>query len=114
VLVERDRDLGRVTVHRLDILRWQADELDIEVSVSKGTYIRTLAEDLGAALGCGAHLSALRRIASGPVVVADAITIDALQALTEAERDARLLPPDVLLAGWPAMALETDEAGRFL
>lgn len=112
--VEVERAPRRVTVHRLDILRWHADELDIEVSVSKGTYIRTLAEDLGAALGCGAHLIALRRMASGPVAVADAITIDALQALAEPEREARLLPPDLLLADWPALTLEADQAGRFL
>ena len=112
--IEIERAPRCVTIHRLDILRWQADELEIEVSVSKGTYIRTLAEDLGQALGCGAHLSALRRIASGSVTLADAITIEALQALSEAEREARLLPPDVLLAGWPALQLDAAEAGRFL
>ncbi|WP_428424045.1 tRNA pseudouridine(55) synthase TruB [Methylibium sp.] len=112
--VEIDRTPRRVTVHRLVILRWQADELDIEVTVSKGTYVRTLAEDLGAALGCGAHLSALRRTASGPVSLDDAITIDALQALEPGQREQRLLPPDVLLADWPAVPLAADEAARFL
>jgi tRNA pseudouridine55 synthase len=112
--VEVDRAPRRVTVHRLDILRWQCDDLDIEVTVSKGTYIRTLAEDLGRALGCGAHLTALRRTASGPVRIEDALTIDALTALEPAQREARLLPPDVLLSGWPALLLEPSEAGRFL
>jgi tRNA pseudouridine55 synthase len=88
--------------------------LTLDVVCSKGTYIRTLAEDLGAALGCGATLDALRRTASGPLAVDDAITITALQALPEAEREARLLNADVLLADWPAVRLPDDEAGRFL
>ncbi|WP_409072614.1 tRNA pseudouridine(55) synthase TruB [Methylibium sp. Pch-M] len=112
--VEVERTPRRVVIHRLDILRWHADELDIEVCVSKGTYIRTLAEDLGRALGCGAHLSALRRVASGPVRLDGAITIEALQALDPAQREQRLLPPDVLLADWPVVRLAADEAGRFL
>ncbi|MDP3614918.1 MAG: tRNA pseudouridine(55) synthase TruB, partial [Rubrivivax sp.] len=76
--------------------------------------IRTLAEDIGAALGCGAHLSALRRTGSGALRVQDSVSLEALQALSEAERDALLQPPDVLLAGWPAVHLPDDEAGRFL
>jgi tRNA pseudouridine55 synthase len=56
----------------------------------------------------------LRRTASGPIDLARAITLDALQALTEAERDALLLPPDALLADWPSHALNADEAGKFL
>ena len=101
-------------LHRLDIVEWQADRLVIDVSCSKGTYIRSLAADLGDALGCGAWLHALRRTGTGPLDVAHAITIDALEALTEDERRARLLPPDVLLADWPAVRLPDDEAGRFL
>jgi tRNA pseudouridine55 synthase len=112
--VEVERRARRVAVHRLDILRWQHDILEIEVCVSKGTYIRTLAEDLGESLGCGAHLSALRRTASGALSVAQAITIEAFAALGEAEREARLLPPDVLLGGWPEVRLAEVDAGRFL
>jgi tRNA pseudouridine55 synthase len=84
------------------------------VHCSKGTYIRTLAEDIGAALGCGAYLSALRRTGAGPLVLADAVTLEALQAMTEAEREARLLPADTLLQAWPEVRLADDEAGRFL
>jgi len=84
------------------------------VRCSKGTYVRTLAEDLGAMLGCGAHLTALRRTASGPVRVEDAISLDALAELTEAEREALLRPPDSLLADWPEVRLGADEAARFL
>ena len=112
--VEVERAARRVTVHRLTVLRREADRLDIEAVVSKGTYIRTLAEDLGRLLGCGAHLTALRRTASGALRVEDAIGIDALLALEPAAREARLLPPDALLAGLPAFSLAADEAGRFL
>ncbi len=112
--VEVAREPRRVDIHRIDIVHWQDAELVIDVSCSKGTYIRTLAEDLGERLGCGAHLAALRRTGSGALEVADAITIDELAALDEPARDARLLPPDVLLAGWPAVELPDDEAGRFL
>jgi tRNA pseudouridine55 synthase len=103
-----------VTIHRIDIVSWQAPLLVIDVTCSKGTYIRTLAEDIGAALGCGAHLAALQRTGSGALSLDQATTIDALAAMTEAEREARLLPPDVLLAGWPEVGLPDDEAGRFL
>ena len=112
--VEVERTPRRVSIHAIDMLSWQADELVIDVRCSKGTYIRTLAEDIGEALGCGAHLSALRRTESGSLKVADAIGIDALQALEEPERDARLLPPEVLLGNWPEVRLPADEAGRFL
>jgi tRNA pseudouridine55 synthase len=112
--VEIERATRRVQIHRLDIVEWQHDELVIDVVCSKGTYIRTLAADLGDALGCGAWLQALRRTATGPLHVSDAITIDALQALTETERLQRLLPPDTLLSDWPSVCLPDDEAGRFL
>lgn len=112
--VEVERAARRVTIHAIDIVSWHAEELVLDVRCSKGTYIRTLAEDLGERLGCGAHLGALRRTGSGALDVADAITIDALQALTEPERDARLLPPQVLLGGLPEVGLPADEAGRFL
>ena len=109
-----ERAARRVTIHAMDIVRCQGTELVIDVRCSKGTYIRTLAEDIGAALGCGAHLSALRRTGSGALTIDQAITIEALQALTENERETRLLPPDVLVAGWPEVHLPDDEAGRFL
>jgi tRNA pseudouridine55 synthase len=112
--VEVERASRRVTIHAIDIVDWQAPTLVIDVHCSKGTYIRSLAEDIGTALGCGAHLSALRRTGSGALDLADAITIEALQALSETEREARLLPADRLLAAWPEVYLPDDEAGRFL
>ena len=112
--LEVERTPRPVTIHRLDILDWQHDRLVIDVVCSKGTYIRTLAAEFGDLLGCGAWLQALRRTATGGLGVDDAITIDALAALPETGREQRLLPPDVLLADWPALHLPDDEAGRFL
>jgi tRNA pseudouridine55 synthase len=103
-----------VTVHRIDLLSWQGDVLVLDVRCSKGTYIRTLAEDIGEALGCGAHLAALCRTASGALRLDDALTLARLTAMEEAERDALLLPADALLADWPRVQLPDDEAGRFL
>jgi len=109
-----ERPAREVTIHAIDILEWQAERLVIAVRCSKGTYIRTLAEDIGRVLGCGASLSALRRTGSGPLAVDQAISLDALAALTEAEREALLRPPDALLADWPALSLDGEEAARFL
>jgi tRNA pseudouridine55 synthase len=112
--VEVERAPRRVTIHRIDIVDWHDATLVIDVLCSKGTYIRTLAEDIGTALGCGAHLGALRRTASGPLGVERAITLQALAALDEPGREALLLPADSLLASWPEVRLPDDEAGRFL
>ncbi|MDP1901955.1 MAG: tRNA pseudouridine(55) synthase TruB [Rubrivivax sp.] len=112
--IEVERPKRRITIHSIDIIECQDGALTIDVACSKGTYIRTLAEDIGAALGCGAHLSALRRTASGSLRIEQALTIEALAALTEDERVALLLPADVLLCAWPEVRLPDDEAGRFL
>lgn len=112
-----EREPRRVSIHAIDIVEWHAETpeiLVIDVRCSKGTYIRTLAEDIGAALGCGAHIAALRRTASGPLTLERAVTLEQLAALDEAGRDALLLNPDVLLVDWPALKLPADEAGRFL
>ena len=112
--IEVRRNARRITIHRIDIVDWHGDCLVIDVVCSKGTYIRTLAEVIGAALGCGAHLDALRRTGCGHLTIDDAVTIEALDAMSEADRLARLLPSDVLLTAWPAVHLPDDEAGRFL
>ena len=109
-----ERTPRAVTVHRIDVLSWRGDLLELDIRCSKGTYIRTLAEDIGEALGCGAHLAALCRTASGALRLDDALTLERLTALSEPERDALLLPADALLAGWPQVHLPDDEAGRFL
>ncbi len=116
--VEIERAARSVVIRRLDIVRWQAtpnpEILVIDVTCSKGTYVRTLAEEIGEMLGCGAHLSALRRLASGALTLEAAVTLDALAALDEAGRDALLRPADALLEDWPVVRLPDDEAGRFL
>ncbi|HSW09191.1 tRNA pseudouridine(55) synthase TruB [Aquabacterium sp.] len=112
--IEVERPSRSIRIHAIDIVEWHDTTLVIDVRCSKGTYIRTLAEDIGEALGCGAHLAALRRTGSGPLSVDDAITLDQLEAMSESERETRLLSPDALLADWPRLALDDDEAGRFL
>jgi tRNA pseudouridine55 synthase len=112
--VEVEREARTVTIHRIDILGWQHDLLTIDVLCSKGTYIRTLAEDIGEALGCGAHLSALRRTGSGPLRLDGAVTLEQLSAMTEADRDQLLAPADTLLADCPVVRLNDEDAGRFL
>ena len=112
--VELQRESRRVTIHRIDVLAWQGTELTLDVHCSKGTYVRTLADDIGLALGCGAHLSALRRTEVGRLHVAQAVTPEALDALDEGQRDALLKPLDCLLADWPVVRLGAADAGRFL
>jgi tRNA pseudouridine55 synthase len=115
--IEIERAERAVTIHTIAITDWHPDNPEtatIEVRCSKGTYIRTLAESIGETLGCGAHLVGLRRTASGPLTLQNAITLEALEAMPEAERASFLLRPDTLLADWPAVRLEADEAARFL
>lgn len=88
--------------------------INIVVKCSKGTYIRTLGEDIGAALGCGAHLTFLRRIETGGLGLAACVTLDALEAMDEDARLACLAPTELLLAGQPRIELGADDAGRFL
>ena len=88
--------------------------IKIEVLCSKGTYIRTLAEDIGRQLGCGAHLIALRRVETGGIGLARCLTLPALEALPEPGRLAHLLPVDALLAGHERITLAAEDAGRFL
>jgi len=112
--IQLERAPRRVTIHRIEVVSWRSPELVLDVSCSKGTYVRALADDLGQALGCGAHLSALRRTGVGRLDLRDAVTPDALEALPEADRDALLEPVDCLLADWPMVRLDAEEAGRFL
>ena len=102
--------LRRVTIHRLEVVAWEPPFLTLTMTVSKGTYVRSLAHDLGAALGCGAHLHALRRLAVGPFRVEEAYSLEHLRALAEAERlHEALLPPERLIEAMPALTLEEAE-----
>ena len=98
-----------VVITALTLDAWSEPDAHIRVRCSKGTYIRVLAEDLGEALGCGAHLAGLRRTATGGFDIAEAHTLDRLAALDDAERDALLLPTDALLSGLPELQLTASE-----
>jgi tRNA pseudouridine55 synthase len=112
--IEIERQPRRVHIHRLELVEWSGHLLTLDVHCSKGTYVRTLAQDLGELLGCGAHLAGLRRTASGPLRVEQAVTLQALAALDEPGREALMRPADALLQSWPEIRLPDDEAGRFL
>ncbi|MDP2195716.1 MAG: tRNA pseudouridine(55) synthase TruB [Rhodocyclaceae bacterium] len=112
--IEVDRMPRRVTIHALDLLGWRGDTFDLAVDCSKGTYVRTLAADIGSALGCGAHLAALRRTRVGMLDLAQAITLEAIEALPAETRDSLLQPPDTLLAELPIAQLNEMETARIL
>ena len=116
--IEVERAPRAVTIHGLEVLALRLDvpqaAIDIRVTCSKGTYIRTLAEDIGEALGCGAHLSALRRVATGNFEAAQCVTLAELEAMDESQRLAILRPVDALLEGFGRVTLDSDNAGRFL
>ena len=112
--IELEREPRSVTIHSIVITAGDHDTWTLDVCCSKGTYIRTLAEDIGKALGCGAHLSALRRTGSGALSLDGAITLDALAEMSEPERDGVLQAADALLADWPVVRLGMEDAGRFL
>jgi tRNA pseudouridine55 synthase len=111
--VEVERAPRIVTIYALEFLAFAGDRLRIRVTCSKGTYIRVLAADIGRALGCGAHLGALRRTRVGDLDLARAVTLAELEAADEATRDAYLLPVDALLQSLPPCDLKGEAALRF-
>jgi tRNA pseudouridine55 synthase len=102
-----------VHIRELETLGRKAESIMLRVRCSKGTYIRTLAEDIGKALGTGAHLSALRRTALGPFRAEDAIGLETLGALDETDRDRRLLPLQSLFAGMARAEIDPASECRF-
>jgi len=112
--IELERAPRRVRIDGLRVVDGSGDLWTIDVACSKGTYVRTLGEDIGAALGCGAHLDSLRRTGSGALDLAAAARFADLDDLDSTDLDARLFPPDVLVAGLPRVVLSNDDAGRFL
>ena len=106
------REAREITISELKCLHFAADELEISVTCGKGTYIRVLAEDIGAVLGCGAHLSALRRTAVASLSIAQALTLAQLESLSEAGRDLLLMPNDRLLEALQSIYLETPAITR--
>lgn len=111
--IEVEREARAVTIHSIDLLDFAGDSLTLRVACSKGTYIRVLAADIGAALGCGAHLTALRRTRVGDLDLDGAVTLAGLEGLDEAGRMVCLKPVDALLHTLPILAVEGDAAQRF-
>jgi tRNA pseudouridine55 synthase len=115
---EVERRARQVTVKSLELLAFRGGEkpeIDIKMECSKGTYVRSIAEDLGKALGCGAHVSALRRTRAGPFVIADSVSMNTLEGLKKeeqfAELDALLLPAESALGALPLIQL--SESGGY-
>jgi len=107
-----EREARNVTIHKLELISYDAPFLKLSVKCSKGTYIRVLGQDIGEALGCGAHLNALRRTQVGALTLDGMITLDDL--LAHAAPLGLLAPVDALLASFPAVQLTEELAKRFL
>jgi tRNA pseudouridine55 synthase len=111
--LEVEREPRRITIHSLELCDFGDDFIAVEVLCSKGTYIRTLAEDMGKALGCGAHVKALRRIGVGPFEATQMVSLERLEQLAEQGLDALdqvLAPMEAALAGWPQVQLPENAA----
>jgi tRNA pseudouridine55 synthase len=116
--IEVEREARQVKIQALQIAEIEPENghrrLKISVTCSKGTYVRTLGEDIAIALGTCAHLGALRRTLTGPFAASQCITVAELEALSEHARETRLLPVDALLDGHIPVTLAPEDAGRFL
>ncbi len=111
--IEVEREPRAVTIHAIDVLSLAGDVLSLRVACSKGTYIRVLAADIGKALGCGAHLTGLRRTVVGDLGLAGSVTLAELEALDEAGRSEHLKPVDALLHSLPLVTVAGEAAERF-
>jgi tRNA pseudouridine55 synthase len=108
--IELEREPREVTVFSLALVFFEPPKLALRMRVSKGTYVRSLAMDLGTKLGCGAHLVALRRESVGPFSLAEAVTLQTLEDTPPPEREAFLKPVDALLTAYPCVELAEDES----
>jgi tRNA pseudouridine55 synthase len=109
-----EREGRQVTIHSLELIACALPDVTFRVTCSKGTYVRTLAEDIGEMLGCGAHLVALRRTGVGALTLEHAVTLEALADATQPERDNWLQPVDALLTTFPEIHLDAEASRRFL
>jgi tRNA pseudouridine55 synthase len=112
--IEIERAPREVVIHKFVIERLENDLLRMTVTCSKGTYIRTLGEDIGEFLGCGGHLTSLRRKATGDFEIDQAVTLAQLETLSDKAREALLMPVDVMLSQYTRVDLDNENAGRFL
>lgn len=108
--VEVERQARRVLVHDIELIGLAGDRLTLRVHCGKGLYVRTLAEDIGAVLGCGAHLAALRREAVGPFALEAAVTLAQLEDMAPEARDDELLPADCLIDDLARLDLDVEAA----
>ena len=109
-----ERPARRVSIYKIQLNSYAQGLVDITVSCSKGTYIRTLAEDVGRLLGCGAHLAGLRRLTTAHFSLDNALTLEQLDAMPMEMRDQALLPADAALAKLPKVELDADSAHYLL
>lgn len=109
-----ERQARAIVIEEIQVIDFKENILDIRVQCSKGTYIRVLAEDIGEALGCGAHLAALSRESAGGFTLDQAISFDALEALPLADRIARLLPVDAFATSLSRMPLDPEQVRRII
>jgi tRNA pseudouridine55 synthase len=109
-----ERKPREVCVYSIKVVQLIESECIIDVVCSKGTYIRTLSEDIGSALGCGAHLIGLQRTAIGKFHISRALTLDNLEKLHDTAKDEQLLPLDAMLDIYSKTVLQTQTAARFL
>lgn len=113
--IEVERKARRITIYEIRLLEFSGDQAVIDVSCSKGTYVRTLAADVGELLGCGAHLAALRRTRIGRLSLEEGtVTLDQLEALPLEDRDRCLAPADSLVSELPRADLTEGESSRVL
>ena len=108
--LEVEREARAITIYAITVVSFEAQVLVIDVTVSKGTYVRVLAEDIGRALGCGAYLTGLRRTATAGMGIASAYTLAKIEAMPAAERHALLLPAQSLVGDLPRLNLSMDAA----
>lgn len=112
--VEVEREPRTVHIHQLELTRFELPEMELEVRCTKGTYVRTLAEDIGKTLGCGAHVTGLRRTGVGPYGADQLVTMAEIESALEADGlaglDQLLLPVESALAHWPEIRLSPDSA----
>lgn len=106
--VDIERKAREVSIYKIELQRFEQDEFEIVVHCSKGTYIRTLAEDIGSALGCGSHLLGLRRLSTGHFILEDAVTLEQLEQMSIQARDGHLLGVEASIRDLPELAM--DEA----
>ena len=103
---------ARICIHSFDLTGLEGDTATFAMHVSAGGYVRSVAHELGAMVGCGAHLSSLRRTQAGPFTLDHSITLEALKSLTPAEIEARLPHPRTILPELPSVAVDEQTAGR--